>query len=210
MAKFQRGKREPSGSSRDEGLEKSKTDPANRRHQLNTQSSSRGSDFGVPVLSYGKYTNFPEFKRRLENAALQLCPNIGNIIKDKEYESDSEVDDSEYDPATDVHGFQLRAFQERVSLKVKAAANKEKEKRILFGYIKDHLSLESLQRLSQVSNWEEIEDDRDPLELWKAIVDTHIGANTGMNVVDKEAARKRYNSVSQGQSTLIEYKQRFY
>ena len=209
MAKFRRDKRESSDSSRSEGTEKAKNDPAVRRSQPGSNISSRNNDSGVPVLTYGRYTNFPEFQRKLDNAALQLCPNIGNIIKDKEYESDSEVDDSEYDPATDVHGFQLRAFQERVSLKVKAAANKEKEKRILFGYIKDHLSLESLQRLSQVSNWEEIEDDRDPLELWKAIVDTHIGANTGMNVVDKEAARKRYNSVSQGQSTLIEYKQRF-
>jgi len=208
MSRNEKPKKEHKGASRFNHSGGSRKD--HQYHGNNFQSNcSRVHESGIPYLVYGKSTNFAEYRRKLSSVALEKCPIIGNIIEDKQYEDFEDVEPDDDELADDPHGIKMRELQERVSQKVKKQAAAEQEKTKLFGIMIGTLSRESEQRLMQLETWDNIKHSRDPLNLWKAITDTHIGANTGNNAVDKETARRRYNNVFQGQSTLIEYKQKF-
>lgn len=169
---------------------------------------STSQDSSIPILMYGARTNFIEYRRRLSSVALEKFPLIGNIIEDNKYSKLREV--GAYDPANDAHGLELKRWQEETSIRLKKLDMIEQEKTKFYGMIMGTLSPESEQRIMQLPDWEnEIKKKRDPLKLWKAIVTTHVGSNTGSSAVDKEIARRNYQNIHQGQNSLTDHLRRF-
>ena len=72
------------------------------------------------------------------------------------------------------------------------------------------MSAESEEKVRQVSNWEEIDQLKDPLLLLKAIKDIHLAAESGFNTKDRQKTRLLYSNLQQGdEETLLSFKEKF-
>lgn len=67
----------------------------------------------------------------------------------------------------------------------------------LYWLLRSKLSIESMQKIKEHfgDQWVQSEMRHDPLELWRAIKKTHTAYNVGINPLDIQVARDKYNKI---------------
>ena len=86
----------------------------------------------------------------------------------------------------------------------------ERDKVAWFSIILGLLSQESEDLVQAEDDWEDTNNEQDPLELWRIVERTHLTRVTGSTALDRDNAMREYNKVRHYESgdTLPEYKKR--
>jgi len=80
----------------------------------------------------------------------------------------------------------------------------------LYAVIWGKLSHESEETIKQDPNWRAIEKSKDPLRLYKRLLDVQRTANTGFTVENKRKSREEFNKLrQQPYETITQFKERF-
>ena len=92
----------------------------------------------------------------------------------------------------------------------KRAMKTNNDKVSWFSVIQSVLSQESEDLVQAEDDWEEVELEQDPLELWRLVERTHLTRVTGSTVLDQDNAMTEYNKVRQydRNESIQEYKKR--
>ena len=177
----------------------------NREHSKYT---FKGADPTLIVLRWGRDNNFPEFRRVMSQRLLRDYSYSAMFMRDSAYYEPKfpEIDDVRYDND--------RVYKTRIDQEIKNATNLlakiQADKPAIFAVIWGQLSIESRDKIRAHANWPLIELEDNPLELWLAIIATHIVAAVGDATVDRARARDDYARLRQGQTEyLSRFKERF-
>jgi len=110
----------------------------------------------------------------------------------------------------DPHGFLKEDVKEQIKARRHTIEKMKSNRAQLFATIWGQLSAESEEKVRQVNNWDEIDQQKDPLLLLKAIKDIHLAAESGFNTKDRQKTRLLYSNLQQNnQETLLSFKEQF-
>lgn len=170
----------------------------------------------IPILTLGneRYSgNFQIFKERLSTYALRHFKELGILILKKDYYVPPAVDLGsldQYAAISDIGGLRSHAKKEEISRRSRLIQEMDSNKLALYAVILGQLSQESLNKVKEAENWEEIETSRDPRLLWLRVWETHQSGASGNKAIDFLQVRKRYNSTFQyPNETVVQYYDRF-
>jgi hypothetical protein len=95
--------------------------------------------------------------------------------------------------------------------RVKEVRNMEKDCTNIYGYLWSKLSKESEDEICRDPDYDKVDKARDPLELWKIIIKTHMTSTSSKVVsVVKKTARDEYQKCTQGEfMSIVDYKRLF-
>jgi hypothetical protein len=88
-------------------------------------------------------------------------------------------------------------YSEDCKIRLREIAEMKRAYAKIYAFLYGQLSEESKAKVKTVQNWDDIEESNDPLDLWKAIVATHMAAVTGTTACDKPRARSAYSKINQ-------------
>jgi len=165
----------------------------------------------IPMLKYGKGNNFYKFKAALSEAALKEYGNLGKLIEQEKY----------YVPVLDLPDYKAMGIsaanidfmkQEAMKELAKEVGKMNRDKPKLYGLIRQHMSVESRDEVSQQPNYAVWHVEKNPEQLWQAIVRTHkVDCVSNVTEVMTLAARKAYQNIKQGAfEGLSLYSERFH
>jgi hypothetical protein len=152
----------------------------------------------ILMLNYGKGNNFYKFKAALLETALREYGNLGNLIEQEKY----------YVPVLDLPDYKAMGisaanidFMKNEAMKelAKEVGKMSRDKPKLYGLIRQHMSVESRDEVSQQPNYAVWHIEKDPEQLWQAIVRTHkVDCVSNVTEVVTLAARMAYQNIKQG------------
>jgi hypothetical protein len=165
----------------------------------------------IPMLKYGKGNNFYKFKAALSKAALREYGNLGKLIEQEKY----------YVPVLDLPDYNAMGisaanidFMKNEAMKelAKEVGKMSRDKPKLYGLIRQHMSVDSRDEVSQQPNYAVWHVEKDPEQLWQVIVRTHkVDCVSNVTEVMTLAARKAYQNIKQGAfEGLSLYSERFH
>ena len=175
-------------------------------------SPAKHPDTGIVYLTHGRNSNLMQFQREMVTKCNQKFGDLTEVITDDSYPDPEEPDPEQYQLGRnlDPHGINRARFDTRVKAAEKQRTKYDLDKRPMFGFIWEHLSRESadkLRRRPDFDSWNNV----DPLRLWREIKATH-----GMNQEFKTPLLTQmdllaaYNRVRQRDyETLLEFYERF-
>jgi len=167
----------------------------------------------LPILSTDDTTNFSEFQKSLANYGLREYGNLGHLIESNEYWEPPPIDIPNNDIFSleeDPHGFIKSDFLERIKSRRRQIEDMKAKRASFYAVLFGQLSPESEEKVKLCATFPIAESMKDPLELWKCIRETHISAQTGINIRDRMKVRDAYANLRQGPTeALITYKERF-
>jgi hypothetical protein len=151
----------------------------------NYTNSRRGAIAEIGILNYGENNNLQEFKRRLSIYALRQFKDLGHMIELEKYYEPPEIpdpDDDAFDQVNDPHGAYKAIYVEKLKMREKKIEEMAGNRTALYAVIWGQLSSESEEAVKQANNWDVIEATKDPLLLYKRILETHRTANTDCKI----------------------------
>jgi hypothetical protein len=124
---------------------------------------------GIPMLRYGKGNNFHKFKQALSEVALREYGNLGKLINLGKYYV------PQFSQPSMPPGMTLSAKQlESLEIEMIKEYNKQVEMcPKLYGLIRQHMSLESKDKVAKEKDYDQWHVNTDPEKLWQAIEHTH-------------------------------------
>jgi flagellar basal body rod protein FlgC len=163
------------------------------------------------MLKYAKGNYFYKFKAALSEAALREYGNLGKLIEQEKY----------YVPVLDLPDYKAMGidaanidFMKNEAMKelAKEVGKINRDKPKLYGLIRQHMSVESRDKVSQQPNYAVWHVKKDPEKLWQGIVKMHkVDCVSNMTEVMTLAARKAYQNIKQGAfEGLSLYSERFH
>ena len=181
--------------------------------------SSKGDRDGpipeLPILRYGKVTNYEEFKRKLTLYAEREYPLLASFFRTEVYYVPPPIEEGvqyvaeELNPEQDPFGLRRLEIAEEIKARLKEISIANTAKPALFSVIFGQLSAESEQVVRQHDDWELISHRDNPLMLWLAIRDTHVVNAVGQAQLDRMTAREQYNRLRMGENeSLVHFKER--
>ena len=164
---------------------------------------------GIPMLKYGKGNNFYKFKEALSVESIEKFGNLGRLIKEEKYYVPV-FTPVVMPPGTDPEEQKL-IKAENVKLYTKEVGIMALDRPKLYGMIRKHMSVESVDEVSQQPGYDKWSEGLDPEKLWQAIVLTHkIDTVSNVPEVTNLTARKAYQGLRQGAfEPLAQYSERF-
>jgi len=166
----------------------------------------------IPVLKYGPSNNYTVFKEALANVALKEYGALGKLIKQgDEYTEPTEPDVDDYELDNDDFGINKARYIEDLKDYRKEINELKRDRPKLYGLITQYLSDESLDEIKRQEAWEKVDEEADPVGLWKLVEETHrVNTISKVATVTKLAARTTYKNRRQGGfESIIAYKERF-
>ena len=179
---------------------------SNHRFQPKPKPSSPQE--AVPTLSFGPSNNWIDFSKKMVIAAGDRFGRLGDFIKSGAYYTpplptpDTTIVDSTMRDEV------LKAdFRERAKTINKLTT----EKPILYAFITSKLSVESEDELKRHQSYSTFDDDKDQLELWRALEQLHLVTTVSKNAaVVLQQAENDYMTCHQGEfETITSFKERF-
>jgi hypothetical protein len=163
---------------------------------------------GIPMLKYGKGNNFYKFKEALSVESIEKFGNLGRLIKEEKYYVPVYTP-VVMPPGTDPEEQKL-IKAENVKLYTKEVGIMALDRPKLYGMIRKHMSVESVDEVSQQPGYDKWSEGLDPEKLWQAIVLTHkIDTVSNVPEVTNLTARKAYQGLRQGAfEPLAQYSER--
>ena len=140
------------------------------------------SNEDVPMLTFGSNTNFAVFKEKLGIACLEKYGNLGRIIEDSKYWEPATINPNDYkssDP--DIKQIILLDLLSVVKDRRAQISRMDRERPNLYGYIYSKISPESEQEVKKHRNFSTFSKEVDPLDLWKAVSESHLSLVTTEN-----------------------------
>lgn len=179
----------------------------------NHQGYKPGSIPELPVLRYGRNSNYEEFKRKITLYAEREYKQLASFFRTNAYFEvpalEGTFDPEELLAENDPFGIVRAQLIEETRLRVRLVNQMNNDKPALFAVIWGQLSAESEQVVMQHAQWNVISRRDDPLVLWRAIRDTHVVNAVGQAGVDRMIARDQYNKLRQGPNeSLAAFKER--
>ena len=169
----------------------------------------------LPLLRFSENlteNNFQVFRDALHLYAMREYKDLGRIIDTLEYyvPPDVVIPAEVLTPETDPGGFKAHAIRAQVTERFKYITAMESNRSSLYSVILGQLSTESTARIKQSTEWTSIEESRDPLRLWKLVMETHTAGVAGEGRRDYKNVRDAYALLKQGATeTLADYHLRF-
>lgn len=165
----------------------------------------------IPILRFGPNNNLIRFKRTIIVKAGEKFGSLAKTLELMAYYVTPEVDITEFDLVNDPHGLNLMSLQENIRARIKREQKMLEDRHNMYSFIYSHLSEESIDEIKQVEGYEEFDTNKDPLELWKAIISTHmITENTLDEGMLRRDAREQYKNCLQGEhESIVRYHERF-
>ena len=159
-------------------------------------------------------SNFLENSEKLHKHALTAYGDLGKIIKLMEYPT---IERTVIDPTDDefvgMTAGRIRKLQSTLDIEwIKEKKKLKENKTKFFGFLMQLLSEDGEEKIrNNVELWEEIEQQCDPLRLWRAIVTTHGLRNDDMSIMEsRRSARVGYQKCFQvNGETLLKFSNRF-
>ena len=158
----------------------------------------------IPILIWGTGCNFTAFKLALAIYCLRIFAQLGTLIKSGEYYVEPKLPsfDSEDIPDTQ------KSIAEKQYLSSWAAREAREAKMMsqrhsMYAVIKGQLSTSSLEEVQRVSDWQDIDDQCDPLRLWTAIKDAHLVRKSGINAIDQHTVQAQWSSLKQSTTESV-------
>jgi len=180
---------------------------------LGHTTTRRGAIAEIGILNYGENNNLQDFKRKLSTYALRHYKDLGHMIELEDYYSPPEIPEpghNAFDEIHDPHGVNKALYVEKLKMREKSIHEMACNRTALYAVIWGQLSSESEEAVKQATNWDDIESSKDPLLLYKRILETHRTANTGFGLQDRRKARNEYHRLHQlADETISEFKARF-
>ena len=113
-------------------------------------------------------------------------------------------------PEADPGGFLAHDVRTQIAERRKLIASMQASRSALYSVIMGQLSTESKARLKLSEHWLEIDEGKEPLELWLLIIQTHTAGAAGEARVDYKNVRVAYSSLRQASNeSLSDYYIRF-
>jgi hypothetical protein len=134
--------------------------------------SEEGRKVVIPTLKYRKGKNFYKFKAALSEAALKEYGNLGKPIELEKYYVPTLV----LPDHTALGIYQANvAFMTNKGMKelAKEVGKMNRDRPKLYGLIRQHMSIESRDKVYQQPDYATWHRDKDPEKLWQAIAMTH-------------------------------------
>ena len=97
----------------------------------------------------------------------------------------------------------MNLYREDCKIRLREIAEMKRAYAKIYAFLYGQLSEESKEKVKTVQNWDDIEESNDPLDLWKAIVATHMAAVTGATACDKSRARSAYSNINQDSTESV-------
>jgi len=114
----------------------------------------------------------------------------------------------EFEEANDPGGFKKLLLSEQIKQRQRIISEMEQNRPALYAVIWGQLSYESEEAIKQDPNWDVIEKSKDPLSLYKRLLEVHRTANTGFSTEDRRRARAEYNRIHQEpHETILHFKE---
>ena len=168
-------------------------------------SSKRSTIPELVILNHGSPNNLLEFRRKLSIYAMRTFKDLVQMIELERYYVPPVINIPpayEFEEDNDPGGFK-KARQRIIS-------DMEQSKPALYAVIWGQLSYESEEAIKLDPNWAAIERSKDPLALYKRLLEVHRTANSGFTVEDKRKSREEYSRMRQQSSeTITQFKERF-
>ena len=173
--------------------------------------STRDTSESVPKLRYGANSNLATFKQKMVVAAMEKYGNLARLLELDEYYEPDPIELSDYDKRTDPLGIQLDRMKNKIKTRDRLISEMENNRTPFYGYMLRHLSNESLDAIKLLDEYEQINREKDPLLLWRAIKKTHkVATNSNVERVRKAETRRKYQEAKQGPyESIVSYKERF-
>jgi hypothetical protein len=191
-------------------------------------------DFEYLLYSNGRSSNIVKFRETAFNFVLRELGNVARLIlTGTRYEPPAIPDPpEEFDQTNDPFGNREKIYLRKVQNRedeVLSMRNKEPQ---VYAYLWGNLSKESREQVQRKfypvldangdpeldgygnplmdNDWDNVKENTDPVRLMKRIIDTHLAPDTGVAPVNRNASKRRYEGIRQGQQEpLLDLKQRF-
>jgi len=165
----------------------------------------------VPVLKYGPFNNWIEFKKKLSIAALHKYGRLGGIIDEEEYDVPKPISFANYDSTTDPHGFIKSEIKETIKERMSIIRKMEQDRPNLYGFMLSKMSAESEDEFKRHKDYTTINEKKDPLDLWLALKELHLVTTISKNsAVILLQSKEDYTKLKMGEyETLTVFKERF-
>jgi hypothetical protein len=153
------------------------------RRQMNDQSGGKKKLFhpfknpeekpgGLPKLKYGKGNNYFKFKQALAEMAIKEYGNLGKLIDLEKYNIPN-LELPDY-AAMGIDSSQVKVMEtEAIKGLAKEIDKMRADRPRLYGFIRQHMSVESRDEVAQQPDYADWHAEKDPEKLWQAIVKTH-------------------------------------
>jgi hypothetical protein len=176
-------------------------------------SSKRSTIPELVILNHGSPNNLLEFRRKLSIYAMRTFKDLGQMIELERYYVPPVINIPpayEFEEDNDPGGFKKLILTEQIKARQRIISDMEQSKPALYAVIWGQLSYESEEAIKLDPNWAAIERSKDPLALYKRLLEVHRTANSGFTVEDKRKSREDYSRMRQQSSeTITQFKERF-
>ena len=165
----------------------------------------------VPVLKHGADNNYPTFKKKIAMAALEKFGDLGRMIELNAYWEPTAPNPADYDLDNDPHGLNLSDIREARKEYGRKVARMKGDRAAMFAFILLQLSNESIDAIKLEEGWDESNEEKDPLSLWRLIEGTHrVGIASRIPTVLKSESRCAYKACAQSAfESIVKFKERF-
>lgn len=159
----------------------------------------------------GKNCNFGVWKEKMLTECKRLYGMLGMLIEADDYVEPAEIEVEDYDLENDPHGVHRDELRFAMQARVKKMANLEENQPKMHATMWAAMSRESKEAVLRHEDYNEEENNNDPLQLWLSIKATHRGAGDAVDAVSQRSeARQMYRSCVQGPfESIAEFKRRF-
>ena len=189
-----------------------------QRKEASSSPSPKADEMITLTLNpYTNETNFTQFKKRLRTYVLQKFSTLDDCIQTGELEElelytmpDAE-ELAQLTAARDPGGLKAHVFKKQLEDSIKEYHLRDMEVQKLFGFIMQHLSPESLQRVMGSDQFSEIETDLNGFRLWTLVENLHTTGDVSEGSVWKKdrVLSNYYNCCMKPSESLIDYFHRF-
>jgi hypothetical protein len=164
----------------------------------------------VPLLRFGGNNNFHKFREALSKSALKEYGHLGKLIELDKYYEPAIPKRADFNTLPDPDDNKM-LYQEALKGYTRVKNDMLAQQPKLYGMICQYLSVESMDEVKHVKDYDKFSVDKDPEKLWAAIVSKHkVHSISKVTDVVKRSARKEYLQTRQGgYESLISYRERF-
>jgi hypothetical protein len=174
--------------------------------------NGKKSESSPVSLLWGPRCNILEWRDFIYNECLK---HHGTLAKFMLMEAPTYTEDQDFpDPNPNDFNLAERADVIKFETKLKMVTSKKEtlvcDRPHMYARIWETLSETSKEKVTQDIDYEDFRSRCDPLDLWIAIINSHLTSATGNPMKDREDAVRKYQNLYQGsEESLLAYKNRF-
>ena len=166
------------------------------------------------VLTHGKNTNFPAWKKAMRNEIGQQYGLLTSILDTGELQVPADIDPDDYGDLTadgDLYGMNMLRLRAAINNREKMISILDSNAPKAYALMWKWISLDSQEAVLRHEDFDEDTDRNDPIALYASIKATHTAGGGDMDGDDQKAeARQAYHALRQGpMESIAQFKSKF-